>query len=87
MENKKSFTQYLKESAEGQEYIIKILIRGTEEHDYPLCHEQCAQLGKTEEGNKPLCNLFGGELKETEGDLSKIPVRNTKCKATTDRLI
>jgi hypothetical protein len=84
---KKSFAQYFKESAEGQGYVINILIRGTDESDFPKCHEQCQQLGKVEDTNKPLCKLFGGELKETEGDLAPIPLRNKKCIECTNRLI
>jgi hypothetical protein len=83
----KLFTQYLKEAAEGQEYVVKILIRGTDETDFACCHEQCPQLGKTEEGNKPLCNLFGGELKTKDGALAPIPLRNEKCIKCTARLI
>jgi hypothetical protein len=87
MENKKSFTQFFKENAEGQEYIVKILIGGTDENDFPKCHEQCPQLGKVEDSTKPLCKLFDVELKETDGDLAKIPLRTKKCIDCTNRLI
>jgi hypothetical protein len=83
----KTFTQFFKESAEGQEYVVKILIRGTDETDFLRCHDQCQQLGKVEDSNKPLCKLFDVELKETEGDLSPIPLRTKKCIDCTNRLI
>ena len=83
----KKFTEYLKEEAEGQEFVVKILVRGVDGKEFDQCHKQCVWLGKTEEGNKPFCKLFGNELKETEGDLEPTAIRSEKCKNCTSRLI
>lgn len=83
------FSQFLTESEEGVEFIVKILVRGnsntTEEDLFMQCHENCQWLDRTEGQSK--CSLFKGLLKEKKiGDISHA-LRSPNCLSATDALI
>ena len=80
----KSFMKLLMEETDGQEYMIKIKVRGTDE-DYVRCHHHCQWLNSDQK--VPSCKLWAGKLQTEEVDGQQVPLRNSGCKNATDTLI
>lgn len=82
------FSDFLAEAEEGNEFIIKIMVRGlsnTATDDlFMQCHEKCQWL--TREEDKPKCLLFKEILAVKKSGEVTYPLRTKNCLAATDSL-